>query len=101
MSPVVSQLWKVLESLGESSQFCTAGSLTPVLPGLEIEGIGNVGVPVSAADARRIIEQASQAPFGRGEETIVDTDVRRVWQIEPRQFTLHNAAWDALCKGSK
>jgi hypothetical protein len=33
---------------------------------------------VSAVDARRLIEQASQAPYGRGEETIVDTNVRRV-----------------------
>jgi predicted 2-oxoglutarate/Fe(II)-dependent dioxygenase YbiX len=99
MSEVVNQLWQVLESLGESSQFCMTGSLTPVLPGLEVEGIANVGVPVSAADARRLIEQASQAPYGRGEETIVDTNVRRVWQLEPRQFALRNAAWGALVDG--
>ena len=96
MSPVVNQLWQVLESLGESSQFCATGSLAPVLPGLDVEGIGNVGVPISAADARRLIERASQAPYGRGEETIVDTNVRRVWQLEPRQFALRNAAWSAL-----
>ncbi len=99
MSPIVSQLWKVLESLGESSQFCTNGNLAPVLPGLEVEGIGNVGVPVSAADVRRLIERASQAPYGRGEETIVDPKVRRVWQLEPRQFALRNAAWDAFVDG--
>ena len=39
MSPRVTQLWKVLESLGESSQFFTSGSLAPVLPGLEVEGV--------------------------------------------------------------
>ena len=99
MSSLVSQLWKVLESLGESSQFCSSGSLAPVLPGLEVEGIGNVGVPVSAADARRLVEQASQAPYGRGEETIVDTNVRLVWQLEPRQFALRNAAWGEFIDG--
>lgn len=99
MSPLISQLWKVLESVGESSQFCTAGSLTPVLPGLEVDGVGNVGVPICAADARRLIEQASQAPYGRGQETIVDTKVRRVWQLEPRQFGLRNAAWGAFVDG--
>lgn len=99
MSSLVSQLWTVLDSLGESSQFCSSGSLTPVLPGLEVEGIGNVGVPVSAADARRLVEQASQAPYGRGEETIVDTNVRRVWQLEPRQFALRNAAWGGFIDG--
>ncbi len=99
MSPVVNQLWQVLESLGESSQFCTAGSLSPVLPGLDVEGIGNVGVPISAADARRLIERASQAPYGRGEQTIVDTNVRRVWQLEPQRFALRNAAWSAFMDG--
>ena len=93
MSPIATQLWNVLNSLGESSQFCTSGSLEPVLPGLEVEEIGNVGVPLSAADAKRLIKKASQAPYGRGEETIVDTNVRRVWQLEPQQFALRNAAW--------
>jgi hypothetical protein len=99
MAPVASQLWKVLESLGDSAQFCTAGSLAPVLPGLEVKGVGNVGMPISAADARRLIEQAAPAPYGRGEETIVDTEVRRVWQLEPRQFTLSNPAWGAFVDG--
>lgn len=99
MSPVASQLWKVLESLGEASQFCASGSREPVLPGLEVAGVGKVGVPVSAADARQIVTQAALAPYGRGEETIVDTDVRRVWQLEPRQFTLRNAAWGEFVDG--
>jgi hypothetical protein len=99
MSPIISQLLKVLESLGESSQFCCSGSIAPVLPGLELEAIGDVGVPISQADAKRLIERASQAPYGRGEETIVDTDVRRVWQLEPRQFSIHNSAWSGFIDG--
>lgn len=99
MSQLTTQLWKVLESLGESSRFCTAGGLPAVLPGLEVEGIGNMGVPVSAADARRLIKLASQAPYGRGDETIVDTNVRRVWQVEPRQFALRNTAWGDFVDG--
>lgn len=86
-------LVKLLDSLGESSQFATYGSLTPVLPGLEVDGVGAIGAPISAADAKRLIAAAAQAPYGRGEETIVDTQVRRVWQLEPSQFTLRNAAW--------
>src|SRR2546423_488223 len=99
MAEVADQLLQALKSLGESTQFCVSGSVDPVLPGLEVTGVGPVGVPISPATARQFIEQAVQAPYGRGEETIVDTDVRRVWQIEPKQFTLHNAAWDALIAG--
>jgi len=87
-------LERILGALGESSQFVTSGSLPPVLPGLQVEGVGSIGSPVAAADAKRLIAKADQAPYGRGEATIVDTDVRRVWQIEPSQFVLRNAAWN-------
>ncbi len=66
------------------------------MPGLEVDGIGDVGLPIGPVQAQQLIQQAVQAPYGRGEETIVDTDVRRVWQIEPKQFSIHNPAWDAL-----
>jgi hypothetical protein len=87
-------LEQLLATLGESSQFATSGSLAPVLPGLEVKGVGAIGSPVSAADAQRLIARATQAPYGRGEETIVDTDVRRVWQIEPSQVAFRNAEWN-------
>lgn len=64
-----------------------------MLPGLEVVGVGEIGVPVSAGDAKRLIKQAAQAPYGRGEETVVDPKVRRVWQLEPAQFALLNADW--------
>ena len=92
-------LLEVLASLGESASFCAEGSLNPVLPGLEVEGLGEIGVPVSAADAKRLISKASQAPFGRGEETVVDTSVRRVWQLEPGQLSLSNPEWEPFVAG--
>src|SRR4051794_14531308 len=99
MAEVAGQLLRALDSLGESSRFCVSGSVDPVLPGLEVNGVGPVGVPTRPAAARQLIEQAAQAAYGRGEETIVDTEVRRVWQIEPGQFTLRNPAWEALLEG--
>ena len=65
-----------------------------MLPGLEVKGVGSIGSPVTAADAKRLIAKATQAPYGRGEATIVDVGVRRVWQVEPSQFVLRNAEWD-------
>ncbi len=99
MADVARELLKVLASLGKSSRFFASGGLAPELPGLEVERIGQVGIPVTAADAKRLIKQASQAPYGRGEETIVDTGVRRVWQIEPGRFSLQNAQWEPFLGG--
>ena len=92
-------LEKLLTSLGESSQFVTSGSVPPVLPGLEVKGVGSIGAPTSPADAKRLIAQATQAPYGRGEETIVDKKVRRVWQIEPSSLAFRNAEWNAHITG--
>ena len=94
MGSVRKSLEDLLKALGESSQFISAGSLPPVLPGLEANEIGAIGSPISAVDAKRLIAKATQAPYGRGEETIVDTNVRRVWQLEPSQFGLENSEWD-------
>jgi hypothetical protein len=44
--------------------------------GLYVEGLGNVGVPLQDEQARPLIAQCRQAPFGKGSETIVDTPVR-------------------------
>lgn len=87
-------LQQLLAGLGEASQFVSVGQLPAVLPGLEVKGVGPIGVPVTSADAKRLIARASQAPYGRGEATIVDRDVRRVWQLGPSQFALRNAAWN-------
>lgn len=94
MSEVSEQLLEVLASLDEASQFCTSGSVASVLPGLEVQGVGEVGLPIGPAVAQQLIQQAEPAPYGRGEETIVDLNVRRVWQIEPKRCTLNNPEWD-------
>jgi len=92
-------LQQLLAGLGEAARFESVGQLPAVLPGLDVKGIGPIGVPVKPAEAKEIIATARQAPFGRGEATIVDTDVRRVWQLEPSQFTLRNAAWNEALAG--
>ncbi len=96
MPEVSDQLLEVLASLDEASQFCTSGSLASILPGLEVQGVGEVGLPIGPAAARQLIQQAAPAPYGRGEETIVDLEVRRVWQIEPKHCAIHNPNWDTF-----
>ena len=88
-----SRALQVLDSLSEASRFLVHGSCPLALPGIEVDDIGEVSLPISAATAKKLIKAADQAPYGRGEETIVDTDVRRVWQIEPDKVTFHNQNW--------
>ncbi|KAK5149252.1 hypothetical protein LTR04_007275 [Oleoguttula sp. CCFEE 6159] len=64
-----------------------------VQPGLYIEGIGIVGLPLGERDAKAIIQASHQAPFGKGNETLVDVTVRKTWELNADQFQLRNPAW--------
>ena len=63
---------------------------------LEVEGFGHVRFPVTPAKARKILGLGQPARFGRGEETLTDTDVRDTWEI-PKHLV--RAEWnDATLK---
>lgn len=51
-------------------------------PCLSVEGLGQIGLPLSSRDAKALITECSQAPFGQGTKTIVDTTVRKTWQLD-------------------
>ena len=63
-------------------------------PCLSISGLGLVGLPLSERDAKAIISCAALAPFGRGERTVVDKDVRDTWEIEPSKLSFLNPEWE-------
>ncbi|EFI26739.1 2OG-Fe(II) oxygenase [Coprinopsis cinerea okayama7 len=62
-------------------------------PCLHVQGIGSVGLPLSEVEAKRLISQAAQAPFGKGDQTVVDTSVRNTWEIEPELVSFENPEW--------
>lgn len=58
-----------------SSSFICAYPEAPN-PCLNVRGIGTIGLPLHARDAEAIKTRASQAPFGKATETMVDKSVR-------------------------
>ena len=48
---------------------------------LEVEGFGQVRLPVTPAKARKLLSLGQPARFGRGEQTLTDPDVRDTWEI--------------------
>jgi len=74
---------------------CTtlAGTIEFLAPSLEIEGVGPVALPLLPAQAERITGVAEAAPYGRGEETVIDPAVRRCWQIGPDRVRLGGRHW--------
>ncbi|KAJ3735826.1 hypothetical protein DFJ43DRAFT_990458 [Lentinula guzmanii] len=97
---LLEDLEKVLEgdfnfkgSYAHSSLFSDAPN-----PVLNVTGVGLIGLPLSPRDAQLIISSATQAPFGHGTETKVDTNVRHTWEIEPARVSFGNVAWQAWLK---
>src|SRR3981081_3414663 len=87
------ELSQALSKIDRPGSFCASGSAPAVLPGLEVEGLGPVGLPLTAAQAKALKKHCHQAPYGKGEKTVVDTKVRRVWRMEPDRFSLTNPEW--------
>ena len=90
------QLLEAISKVDRPGTFCTGGDLPLVMPGLEVEGVGPVRLPLGKTQARKLAKLCHQAPYGKGTETVVDTDVRRTWELDPEQFQLTNPKWDAL-----
>lgn len=43
--------------------------------------------------AERLVSNVEYAPYGRGQETIVDIQLRRTWQIDANRVTLGGKHW--------
>ncbi len=93
------KLHRALGQIDRPGTFCAAGCVPAVLPGLEVEGLEPVGLPLTPRTAKELKKHCHQAPYGKGEKTLVDTSVRRVWRLEPDRFALTNPDWDRVMKG--
>ena len=63
---------------------------------VQVEGFGPVRFPVTSAQARKLLALGQPARFGRGEETLTDSDVRDTWEV-PKHLV--RAEWnDAALK---
>ena len=94
------QLLETLKKINRPGTFCTSGLLPAMLPGLEVAGLGPVGLPLEKRQAQALRKLARQAPYGKGTRTLVDSDVRRVWEIDSDQISLANPEWQQVVEGA-
>ena len=98
-SKTLQGLDQALRHIDRSGTFCVSGSVPAAWPGLDVEGLGPVGLPLAPGAAKGLIKRCHQAPYGKGEKTLVDPSVRRVWRMEPDRFALKNPEWDGVVQG--
>jgi hypothetical protein len=61
---------------------------------VEIEDVGTLSFPVPDAQIADVIRRAERALYGKGEATVVDTSVRKVWQISAGHVRIGGKSWN-------
>lgn len=56
--------------------------------------MGRIPLPLRKTKADALRRRARQAPYGKGTETLVDLDVRRVWEVDADLVSLSGEGWD-------
>lgn len=74
---------------------CSTRYSQHINPGLEVAG-SLIPLPLVERDASTIKSKCEQAPFGRGDDTVVDESVRKTWQLDAGLFRCSNPAWTAF-----
>lgn len=94
MAPLITvAIADILNTVQRPGDFCTSGTVDIFSPRLVVEGVGPVALPLLPVQAEKLVFVAEQAPHGRGQETVVDTDVRRTWQIAADKVRIERRHW--------
>jgi hypothetical protein len=93
---VHSALIQALPKVDRPGDICSAGDLPLTMPGLEVEGLGLLRLPLAERQARKLIKCCQQAPYGKGSQTLVDIAVRRVWELDGKYVRFTNPKWENL-----
>lgn len=88
------ELFDCLNNIQSNGSFALFEHLSnPPNPGLYLKNGGLIGLPLSERDAKVVVAASHAAPFGKGEQTIVDNTVRKTWELSPSEFEIRNPAW--------
>lgn len=96
MSEFGAKILSVLDQIKGSGNYVTKGSHPIVIPGLIVANVPEISFPISAEQIELLIKQANKAPFGKGSKTIVDANIRSVWEIDAGKISFLNPAWYTL-----
>ena len=96
MDKLKNEISDCLQHLKGSGKFASVNTVGFVLPGLNVEGAGEVSFPINEMQVERLKQSAKKAPFGKGSETLLDTDVRNSWEIVAEKMHFDNPAWQGF-----
>jgi len=99
MDSINDALAAILRTVQTPGDYFAAGECALHVSLIEVEGIGPIALPLLPAQAAQLIALAERAPYGRGADTLVDTTVRRTWQIGVDRVRIRGRQWPAMLDG--
>lgn len=95
VTSIKKRIHQALRSIDSKGDFACFRGLNGILdPNLHINGLDRaVKLPLSPDDANAIIDVCHRSPFGKGEETLVDTSVRKCWELNTTEFDIKAPGW--------
>ncbi|MGQ0708906.1 MAG: 2OG-Fe(II) oxygenase [Rhodoferax sp.] len=72
-----------------AGHFCAEGRLALDALGVEVWGVGQLGYPIAPERASALHATSTPAPYGRRQETLLDTEVRDTGEIDTQALQLH------------
>jgi hypothetical protein len=94
MSSIGAKLLDNLRSVERPGDFCVGGIREVLMPAIDVDGVGRIAFPILPAQAETLVAIAEAAPYGPGEETVVDRDVRRTWQVDSAKVRIGGRHWE-------
>jgi hypothetical protein len=61
-----------------------------VLPGIVFDGVSPVHLPLSFELQQALVKVSRLAPFGKNYQTLVDEQVRKIWEINGSKVSFGN-----------
>ena len=90
----LSGLSDLISSIDRPGDYCVHGRFHTPMPRISSQATGVLAFPLQLAQLKELVALGERAPYGRGEETILDRSVRDCWQISPDQILVGGASWD-------
>jgi predicted 2-oxoglutarate/Fe(II)-dependent dioxygenase YbiX len=99
MPSIAAELAAILSTVRRPGDFFVSGTTELLAPGLEVDGVGTIALPLLPIQAEQLVATAEQAPYGRGRDTIIDPKVRRTWQIGAERVRISGKHWERSLQG--
>lgn len=94
-SPLSKSLADAISGSTRAAKHCCGGTVPNSNPQIEVDNLGRLKFPLTPKVVRSLVEQCQMAPFGKGTKTLVDTKVRKTFELSPDQFRVGDQ-WNSM-----